>query len=278
MRAVRGTFLRNYELLESLGVGGIGTVYRARDHRLQRDVAIKILNGRFADANALARFPEEARTLAAVRHENIAAFIEFGTADSMDFLVMEYCSGRTLAQLLAAGPLKEAVATGIAGPIASALEEAHQCGVFHSDLKPSNVILTTDGKIKLLDFGHANVIHAARLSTAAGKVHTLATLPYLAPETLMDGIIDRRSDVYGLGMLLFRMTSGCRPFPETSRFELAAAIVHMEPEFPAEIARDLSRPFREVVLKALSKNPSRRYPTASAMRMALNSLKPVTEE
>jgi len=267
---VTGTFLLQYELFEPLGMGGIGTVYRARDHRFHRDVAIKILNGRFADNAARARFPEESRILSRLRHENIAAFIEFASDRNTDFLVMEYVRGLTLARILARGPLDESEAIRAATQLANALEEAHRRGVFHSDLKPSNVIVTADFRVKLLDFGHANLIESARRAWSSGRVGRLATLPYLAPETLLDGTVDCRSDVYGLGMLLFEMTTGCRPYPETSRSELAAAIVHLDPVFPDDVAGKLSAPFRRAVLKALAKSPARRYTSISRFAKALS--------
>ena len=269
MRRVTGTLLRHYQVLEELGRGGLGTVYRARDHRHGRDVAIKFLNGRFADPAARARFPDEAKTLARLQHPNIAAFIEFGSVDNIDFLVMEYAEGVTLGHMLASGPLTERDATRIAQQVADALEAAHRCGVVHADLKPTNVILGTDFRVTLLDFGHAH-IEGARDLSATGPSRPLASLPYLAPETLVEGVVNRLADVYGLGLLLYEMTTARRPYPDGSRFELAASIVYLDATFPADAARRLSPRFRQAVLTALNKDPRMRHATPTSLLDDLN--------
>jgi serine/threonine protein kinase len=225
MRLQAGTKLAHYEILAPLGAGGMGEVYRARDDRLDRDVAVKVLPERLADtANALARFEREAKALAALSHPNLVAIFDVGTEQGISFAVMELLVGETLLECLrkAALPLDRVLTIGAA--IAEGLAAAHSRGVIHRDLKPANIFLTSCGLVKVLDFGLARVANAEPTAQTAAYVtvvgQIMGTVGYMSPEQARGEIPDGRGDIFSLGCVVFEMATGRRAFPglRPSRF------------------------------------------------------------
>src|SRR5690242_10449986 len=208
-----GTTLSHYRIVERIGAGGMGVVHRARDERLGRDVALKVLPaGALSDEAARERFRREALALSRLNHPHIATIYDLDREDGLDFLVMEYIPGRTVAEMIAERPLPEAEAASIACQIVEALEEAHEQGIVHGDLKPENVIVTPKGWVKVLDFGLAvlrgPILQVAETAAYTGENLVQGTLPYMAPEQLLRGQSDARSDLYALGVMLYQMTTG----------------------------------------------------------------------
>src|SRR5437899_16939 len=225
-----GQTFGHYRILEQIGAGGMGVVYRAHDEQLERDVAIKVLPiGTLADEASRKRFRKEALALAKLNHPNIATVHEFGTQDGTDFLVTEYIPGVTLDDKLANGvlPSKEVVALGI--QLAQGLSAAHENGVVHRDLKPANLRLTSDGRLKILDFGLAQLMpHASDLgltATVTKSQEVTGTLPYMAPEQLRGQRADQRTDIYSAGAVLYEISTGKRPYQQTSGPQLISAIL-----------------------------------------------------
>ena len=267
-----GKKLGHYEILAPLGAGGMGEVYRARDPRLDRIVAIKILPAHLSErADARARFEREARVISGLSHPNICTLHDVGEADGAFFLVMEYLEGETLAQRLARERLPTDAALRIGSEIGSALQRAHRAGVIHRDLKPGNVILTKDGA-KLLDFGlakttdplsEADVTGATRASeplTERGTI--LGTFQYMAPEQLEGRDVDARTDIFAFGALLYEMITGQKAFEAKSRASLIAAILEREPR-PITELEPLSPPAVDrVVRRCLAKDPDDRWQNA----------------
>ena len=264
-----GTRLGLYEIAASIGAGGMGEVYRARDLRLHRDVAIKVLPELFAaDPDRLARFEREAQTLAALNHPHIAQI--YGVVESPAALVMELVEGEDLSQRIARGAIPIAEALTIARQVAAALDAAHDRGIIHRDLKPANVKLTTDGTVKVLDFGLAKAIapQAAPDSAAARNSPTIAvhgtqigvivgTAAYMAPEQATGKPVDKRADIWAFGALLFEMLAGRGAFTGDSTTEILGAIVHKEPDWPLIPDGTPSR-VRDLLRRCLEKDPKRR--------------------
>jgi len=238
-----GTRLGHYEILGPLGGGGMGEVYRARDTTLDRDVAIKVLPEDFAtDQERLARFEREAKLLAQLNHPNIAAIYGLERAEDARFLVLELVEGKTLADQLNAGPLAVEEALKVGQQIAEALEAAHEKGIVHRDLKPANVMLTPDGKVKVLDFGLAKAMEGGGASeaptdsptitagyTRAGTI--MGTAAYMSPEQAKGNVVDKRADVWALGCVLYESLVGVRPFQGNSVTETLAAVLEHEPDW-----------------------------------------------
>ena len=216
-----GQTLGHYRVLEQIGAGGMGLVFRAHDERLERDVALKVLPpGTLTDETARKRFRKEALTLSKLNHPNIETVFDFDTQDGMDFLVMEYIPGVTLDEKLAAAALPEKEVIRLGEQLAEGLEAAHAEGVIHRDLKPGNLRLTPVGRLKVLDFGLAKLLrpvsdiaHTESLSQTRGAA---GTLPYMAPEQLRSEPADARSDIWAAGVVLYEMATGRRPFPQRS--------------------------------------------------------------
>jgi serine/threonine-protein kinase len=267
-----GRKLRHYRIVEKLGEGGMGEVYRARDEHLDRDVAIKVLPaGVLADASARRRFRQEAKALSILNHPQIATIHDFDTEDGVDFLVMECIDGTTLKERLESGALSEDEVKTIGSQVAEALEEAHDRGVIHRDLKPSNIALSAKGRVKVLDFGLARLLRPTVSDTATTGFMTeelsiAGTLPYMAPEELRGARSDVRSDLYSLGVVLYEMATGRRPFDGSSMPLLADAVLNRKPDAPRAVTPTLSSHLEGVILKALEKDPSRRYQTARRLR------------
>ena len=242
-----GTQVGAYEVLAPLGAGGMGEVYRARDTKLGREVAIKVLPDAFAkDPDRLSRFKLEARLLASLNHPNIAAIYGLEESGGTHYLVMEMVPGETLAERLTAGPLAIEEALGICGQIAEALEHAHEKGVIHRDLKPANVKVAPDDMVKVLDFGLAKAFaepsasdvvdsQSPTLMTASPTLPgvILGTAAYMSPEQARGKAIDKRTDIWAFGCVLYELLTGKQVFDGESVTDILGAILHKEPEWSA---------------------------------------------
>ena len=265
MRLNTGTKLGWYEIIEPLGEGGMGEVYRARDGRLQRDVAVKIVHPDLAGSEPLVRFRREARVLASLCHPNVASVYEFDEQGEAAFIVMELVPGETLASRLEQGPMPIAEALKVAGQVAAALQAVHDKGIIHRDLKPANIKITRDGLVKVLDFGLAK--HAAEATTPAELAtktaeHTragmvLGTAAYMSPEQARGWEVDRRTDVWSFGCVLFEMLTGARAFAATTYADTIVAVMERDIEWsalPAATPPSIARLLR----RCLTRDPKRR--------------------
>src|SRR5262249_45284028 len=272
-----GMVLGHYRILEEIGAGGVGVVYRAHDLQLDRDVAIKVLALGALDSGARSRFRKEALALARLNHPHVATVQEFGTQDDVDFLVTEYIRGTTLDSRLKAGPLSQAETVELGVQLARGLEAAHGDGVVHRDLKPGNIRLTEEGQLKILDFGLAKLSVRADTETLTATVdfeHGISgTLPYMAPEQVKGQTVDARSDIWAAGAVLYEMITGKRPFPATNLPQLIDEIVHQSPKPPSSVVPEIKPSLEFVVLKALDKDPARRYQSARDLRTDLIRLR-----
>jgi eukaryotic-like serine/threonine-protein kinase len=272
-----GQMFGHYRILQRIGSGGMGVVYRAHDEQLDRDVALKLLSpGALTDETGRKRLRAEAQALAKLSHPNIASIYDFNTQDETDFLVMELLPGMTLDQKLAKGPLPEKEVLRLGGQLSAGLAGAHAQGVLHCDLKPGNLQLTADGSLKILDFGLAKLLRptseiATTVSLYDSKLFA-GTLPYMAPEQLLEGRVDARTDIYGLGAVLYEMASGHRPFPETQQSRLSDAILHQLPVPPRTINSRLSSELERIILKCLDKEPENRYQSSREVGVDLRRL------
>jgi serine/threonine protein kinase/tetratricopeptide (TPR) repeat protein len=271
-----GQLLGHYRILEQIGAGGMGVVYRAHDEQLDRDVAIKVLPaGILADEDVRKRFRKEALSLAKLNHPNVATVHEFGSQDGIDFLVTEFIAGETLDDKLAGGalPAKQIIDLGL--QLAQGLSAAHQQGIVHRDLKPANLRLTPDGRLKILDFGLAQLApsrDAADLGATVSMVnpHELSgTLPYMSPEQLRGGMTDARTDIWGAGAVLYEMATAHRPFEEKAPTALAGDILHKAPLSPRKLRSEISPRLETIILKCLQKFPANRFQSAKELQADL---------
>jgi eukaryotic-like serine/threonine-protein kinase len=264
-----GVRLGPYEVLSPLGAGGVGEVYRARDTRLGRDVAIKVLPESVAgDAHALARFEREARAVAALSHPNILALFDVGESNGVHFAVTELLEGETLRARVDRGPFPVRKALDVAVQITEALAAAHENGIVHRDLKPENVFLTPDGHVKLLDFGlarhdvsrrDAKDTRSPTLDALSERGVVVGTAAYMSPEQARGGAVDFRSDQFSLGVVLYEMLVGRRPFKGDSATELLASILRDDPEPLEKAAPNVPAPVRWIVERCLAKEAGERY-------------------
>ncbi len=289
MALTSGTKLGPYEILAPLGAGGMGEVYRARDTRLDRTVAIKVLASHLSSSPELKqRFEREAKSISALNHPHICSLYDVGSQDGIDYLVMEFLEGETLAERLRQGvlPLKETLKVGM--EVSEALEVAHRAGITHRDLKPGNIMLTKSGA-KLMDFGlakataaglagasNAPLLSAARttsgpspMSPLTGVGEVIGTIQYMSPEQIEGKNADARSDLFALGAVLYEMATGKRAFAGKSQISVASAILEKDLE-PISATQPLTPPaFEHVVSTCLAKNPEDRFQTAHDVRLEL---------
>jgi len=292
MSLAPGTRLGPYEVLSTIGAGAMGVVYRARDTRLGREVAIKVLPQVFAqDPDRLGRFEREARAVAAINHPNILAVHDIGTADVADpqgssrvtYMVSELLDGETLRNWLVQGPLPLRKSLDIATQAARGLAAAHDRGIVHRDLKPENIVLLRDGQVKILDFGLAKSTEVAEGSGGRGEVHTMAatdagtvlgTVGYMAPEQVRGEVADQRSDLFSLGVVLYELVTRRRAFERATAAETMVAILRDDPQEldTASSSSTLSPAVTRVLSHALEKEPGNRFQSARDFAFALQAL------
>ncbi|MCU0258784.1 MAG: serine/threonine protein kinase, partial [Solirubrobacteraceae bacterium] len=283
MSLTPGQKLAHYEVLAPLGAGGMGEVYRARDTRLGREVAIKVLpEAVAAHPDRLARFEREARTVAALNHPNIVVLHSIEEAAGLRFITMELIEGHTLDELVAAGGLPLAQLLDLAVPMAEALAAAHERGVVHRDLKPRNVMRTADGRVKVLDFGLAkleggtpgasdSVSPTVPALSTAGEV--VGTVPYMSPEQIRGQVVDARSDLFALGVLLYELATGRRPFTGATLADVGSSILRDTPASLGGARRDLPPEFVHLVEGCLAKEAGRRPVSAREVAGRLQAIR-----
>ena len=277
-----GAVLGAYEILAPLGAGGMGEVYRARDTRLGRDVAIKVLPAAVsADAQRLRRFEQEARAAAALNHPNIVTIYSVERADDVPFVTMELVEGISLARLIprTGMPVERTLAIGIA--LADAVSAAHRRGIVHRDLKPANVMVTADDRVKVLDFGLAKLLESEPVDvgvtatandplTEPGSI--VGTLPYMSPEQLQGEPVDHRTDIFSVGVILYELTTGRRPFTGGTSALLLSSILKDTPPLASDISSGVPRDLARIIRHSLAKDPAQRYQTAIDQRNELTEL------
>ena len=276
-----GTRLGPYEILSLLGAGGMGEVYRARDTRLKRDVALKILpRTSDGDSGRLRRFEAEARSSAALSHPNIVALHDVGREDGTSFIVSELVVGGTLTRLLDRGPLSVRKLLDLAVPLAEALAAAHARGIVHRDLKPDNILVTAEGVPKIADFGLAKYLSpvSTEHDTTIGEERTregtiVGTAGYMSPEQAEGEAVDYRSDQFSFGSVLYEMATGTRAFQGKSAVETLAAVIHQDPQPAAERNPRIPAPLSWIIERCLAKEPSGRYESTADLARELGSLR-----
>jgi serine/threonine protein kinase/tetratricopeptide (TPR) repeat protein len=269
--------ISHYRIVAKIGAGGMGVVYRAHDEQLERDVALKVLNpGTLANEPSRQRFRREALALGKLNHPNIETVYEFGCEDGIDFLVMELITGVALHYKLAGGALPEKEVLRLGAQLADGLEAAHAQGIIHRDLKPGNLHITRDDRLKILDFGLAQWIPTGdqdNLALTVSKVHdVMGTLPYMAPEQLRGQRADRRTDIYAAGAVLYEMATGKRPHLQTSGPQLISAILERPLTAPSLHNPQITPALDSIIVKALDKDPNRRYQSARELQIDLDRL------
>src|SRR5262252_2343390 len=290
MRLVSGVRLGPYEVVALLGTGGMAEVYRARDTRLGREVAIKVVSEALGANEAFVdRFEREARLIGSVTHPNVVALHDVGVHEGKPYFVTELLQGETLRARLEQGPVPLSTALAWASQMAEGLAAAHERGIVHRDLKPENVLVTRDGHLKLLDFGIAKVIAAAQDlhpedagphdllnetmasgSNKTGTGVTIGTPGYMSPEQVRGDPVDARTDLFSLGAVLYELLSGRRAFPGASAVESGYAILHKEPEaLPATVPPNVT----QVVHRCLEKDPGHRFQSARDLAFHLEVLR-----
>jgi eukaryotic-like serine/threonine-protein kinase len=256
--------LDRYEVGRLLGAGGMAEVFEGRDRLLARRVAIKVLQAQFArDPSFLIRFKREAQAAASLSHPNIVGVYDTGTEDGTQFIVMEFVDGRTLKDVIRAeGPLYPERAAEICGDVCAALIAAHARGLIHRDIKPGNVMLTPDGKVKVMDFGIARATTSETITQTAAVV---GTAQYISPEQAQGQTVDYRSDLYSVGCCLYEMLTGTVPFTGATPVAIAYRHVREDPTSPRMLNPDVPAPLEAICLKAMAKLPDNRYQTAAEM-------------
>jgi Tol biopolymer transport system component len=283
MTLTPGTRLGPYEILTPLGAGGMGEVYRARDTRLGREVAVKVLPESLSqDADRLRRFEQEARSASALNHPNIVTIYDIGQATSGSYIAMELVEGGTLRDILDDGPLPTKRLLLISAQVADGLSRAHAAAIVHRDLKPENVMVRNDGFVKILDFGLAKLMlpevaggdtHAPTIPIGTEPGRIVGTVGYMSPEQVLGKELDFRSDQFSLGAILYEMATGHRAFSRASAPETLAAIIREEPEPLAERAPAVPALFRWIVERCLAKNREDRYGSTYDLAHDLSNLK-----
>ena len=282
-----GETVTHYRLIEKIGEGGMGVVYRAEDTRLGRQVAVKFLSAKLSqDAVAIERFQREARAASALNHPNICALYDVGQHGELPFLVMEMLDGRTLRKLIEGTPLPMDTVLDMALQIADALDAAHRLGIVHRDIKTANIFVTERGQIKIVDFGLAKLVQPdsgpfqltgtgdTKLAPQATEVgQTLGTLSYMSPEQARGDEIDGRSDLFSMGVVLYEMATGREPFTGGTSVRVLESILHYAPDPPSRLNPRVPPDFDHIVTHALEKDREMRYQSAAELRADLRRLK-----
>ena len=277
MALTPGTMLGQYEILAPLGAGSMGEVYRARDARLDREVAIKVLPQLVSsDRDRLLRFETEARAAAALNHPNILAVYQMGTYFGVPYMVSELLDGKTLTETIRRGrlPLRKAIDYGV--QVAHGLAVAHEKGIVHRDLKPDNLFVTKDGRVKILDFGLAKVVQPeASVSTSAPTITlpgvAMGTVGYMSPEQVRGLAVDHRTDIFAFGAILYEMVMGKPTFGRPTSADTMSAILNEEPPSISQLSPETPAALERVVRRCLEKNPEQRFQSASDLAFALES-------
>lgn len=278
-----GTQLGPYEIVSLIGVGGMGEIYRARDPRVGRDVAIKVLATSYSqDAKRLERFEQEARTASLLNHPNIITLFDVGVQDRSPYLVTELLLGTTLRNRLTEGPITLRKVIDFSTQIAQGLSAAHEKGIIHRDLKPENLFLTKEGRVKILDFGVAKLTHPEEMSDDLTKVSTLprqteegivlGTILYMSPEQVRGKKLDHRSDIFSFGTILYEMLAGKNPFYGKSNMEVIHSVLEVDPPGLQEINPMVPPALERIVFRCLDKNPENRFQSTSDLSFALEAV------
>jgi eukaryotic-like serine/threonine-protein kinase len=282
MSLMQGTKLGRYEIRSKLGAGGMGEVYRARDEKLNRDVAIKVLPAALSqDRDRLQRFEQEAQAAGALNHPNILAVYDVGMHEGSPYIVSELLEGEELREQLKDGPLPQRKALDYAQQIAQGLAAAHERGITHRDLKPENLFITTDGRAKILDFGLAK-LRPLRNETVSSEIDTrkqitdpgtvMGTVGYMSPEQVRGHEADHRSDIFSFGSILYEMVAGQRAFRRETMAETMTAILKEEPPDITETNSKVPAQLERIVRRCLEKKPERRFHSAHDLGFALEAL------
>ncbi|PYS62489.1 MAG: hypothetical protein DMF76_08890 [Acidobacteria bacterium] len=277
------TTIAQYTIVSKIGEGGMGEVYRARDTKLGRDVAIKVLPAAFSEnSERLRRFEQEAQAAGALNHPNILSIYHIGTHQGAPYIVSELLEGETLRERMVSGALPQRKATDYALQIAQGLAAAHEKGIVHRDIKPDNIFITDDGRVKILDFGLAKLTSASdgvpsQTEVPTRKVNTdpgtvMGTMGYMSPEQLKGQPADHRSDIFSFGAILYEMLSGRRAFRGDSMAETMSAILREDPPDLSETNKTVSPALERVVRHCLEKNPAERFHSARDLAFAIESL------
>src|SRR5262245_2863044 len=282
-----GTRLGPYEIRGSLGAGGMGEVYRSHDSKLKRDVAIKILPQQTAsDPERRARFEREAQSIAALNHPSIVTIYSVEEAEGVLFLTMELVDGEPLDGLIAKGGLSLARILALAIPLADAVSAAHQKGITHRDLKPANVMVTADGRLKVLDFGLAKLVDTAPVAAGMSELPTrgltgegriVGTVAYMSPEQAEGKAVDHRSDIFSLGVMLYELSTGERPFTGDTSVSLLSSIIRDTPRSATDVKPALPRELSRIIRQCLVKDPEYRYQSTKDVRNELRALQQESE-
>ncbi|NPV86721.1 MAG: serine/threonine protein kinase [Anaerolineae bacterium] len=265
-------YIGRYEIIQQIGEGGMATVYRARDTRLEREVAIKVIRSDQAlSEKFLLRFEREAKALAKLNHPNIVRIYDYGEHEGRPYLVMDYLSGGTLRQKMG-HPMPYTQAAGWLAPIARALEYAHRMGIVHRDIKPSNVLLSDDGRPMLGDFGVAKLLESEELIKLTKTGMGIGTPEYMSPEQCYGENIDHRSDIYSLGIVLYECVVGCKPFSADSPMEVMVKQASEPPVPPRTLLPELPQHVEEIILRAIQKRAEQRFQNMGVFAAALESL------
>src|SRR5687767_5869145 len=285
-RLETGNCLGNYEIINQIGVGGMGVVYLARDKKLDRKVAIKILNEEFSqDESNLQRFVSEAKAASALNHPNILTIYEFGEAEDARFIVSEYIEGETLREIISESRLRLPEILDISIQITGALSAAHKAHLVHRDIKPENIMIRPDGYVKVLDFGLAKLVEKKNKSilsleeptvrqNLAAKGMILGTVNYMSPEQAKGERVDERTDIFSFGIVIYEMIAGRTPFAGESHSETFANLINGEPPPLSRVSSNAPDQLQRIVSKMLRKKSDERYPT---MRDLLADLKDLNE-
>ena len=270
-----GKTISHYKILEKIGEGGMGVVYKAEDTRLNRTVALKIPPlSVMQDEDKRVRFSREAQACAALDHPNITRIYEVDQCEGQDFISMEFVSGKTLAQLVKEGSLDISDAVEIGIQVCSALSQAHQKNIIHRDIKPENIMMTEDGSVRVMDFGIAKFIDTATI-TREGEI--LGTVAYMSPQQAVGDAIDIRSDIFSLGAVLYQLLTGKLPFTGEQPIVIVYSLLNEEPTRIGELREDVPKELEQIVFKALKKDPQDRYQDISEMQKDLKSFRDYLE-